>query len=144
MSNLEKNICIDCDYNNLEIKFNNLKKNKKIENKKIENKKIENKKIDINITLLASNNYCNYCNNFYHNNNNICPLIIKDSFFNIHSNQNKINNIKPIIKKSLPKLYNKLSKSDFDNNIYNDLINLNLDSKFISNKNKKRVTFTFD
>lgn len=143
MDNLEKYICMDCHYNNLEIKYN----------KKLKNEKIENKKIDINISLLVSNNYCNYCNNFNHN-NNICPLIIRDIFFNIHSNQNKINNenkinnIKSIIKKSLPKLYNKLynklSKSDFDNNIYNDLINLNLDSNFINNKNKKKVTFTFD
>lgn len=128
MDNLEKNICMDCDYNNLEIKYN-----KKIKNQKIKNEKKQFIKIDINS---ISNNYCNYCNHFNHK-LNICPLFIQHNFFNIHINEVPINKIKSIIKKSSPKLSNKIIDYNLYNNINNDFMNFNLDSKIINIKNKK-------
>ena len=154
MDNLEKNICMDCDYNNLEIKYNEKIKNEKIKNEKIKNEKIKNEKIKnekiknekiknekkqfIKIDINSiSNNYCNYCNHFNHK-FNTCPLFIKHNFFNIYTNEVPINKIKSIIKKASPKLSNKIIDYNLYNNINNDFMNFNLDSKIINIKNKKK------
>lgn len=137
MNNSKTNLCMDCDYNNLETLFN-----------------IKNEKIDIiefiKINSL-SNNYCNYCNRIHHN-SSICPYIIQNNIYNVNNIDTKLIKIKSSIKKKTsPILTSKNLLFNLNNNTHNDLVNFNLDfincnikNKNNNNKNikyKKKVRF---